>query len=64
LLVSGCLLRMRIKLTRQLGHSPRGTLPLAVELNPDASAGFVHGLIPNNGGGRGGVVQAGWGDVR
>jgi len=40
---------MRIKLTRQLGHSPRGSLPLAVELDPDAAAGFIHGLIPTMG---------------
>ena len=51
---------MRIKLTRQLGHSPRGTLPLAVELDPDAAAGFVHGLIPDNGG----RCKQGRGDAR
>ena len=41
---------MRIKLTRQLVHSPRGTLPLAVELDPNAASWFVHGLITDNGG--------------
>ena len=51
---------MRIKLTWQLGHSQRGTLPLAVELDPDAATGFVHGLIPDNGG----EMQAGRGDAR